>query len=140
MRAPQHRGDEPSPASTTLLYGGRVPHQLSGGQQQRVAIARALATEPEMLLLDEPLNGLDRTTRLRLLAMLAEPRQETHMTMLYVTHDWAEADAIADSVALLHTGQIAQSGSLVTLQRDPANSAVANFFGISMEETHVGER
>ena len=108
----------------------RYPHQLSGGQQQRVAIARALAVEPDVLLLDEPLNSLDRSTRLRLLAELAALRRGTATTMLYVTHDWDEAERIADEVALLHAGRIVQSGSLASLQAQPASPAVAAFFGL----------
>ena len=108
----------------------RYPHQLSGGQQQRVAIARALAVEPDVLLLDEPLNSLDRSTRLRLLAELEALRRRTAPTMLYVTHDWDEAERIADEVGLLHAGRILQSGSLASLQTRPASPAVAAFFGL----------
>jgi 2-aminoethylphosphonate transport system ATP-binding protein len=109
----------------------RYPHQLSGGQQQRVAIARALAVDPEVLLLDEPLSNLDRTTRTRLLEELEQLRRRTAMTMLYVTHDWGEAEQIADSVALLDAGQIAQRGSLASLQANPATPSVAAFFGVA---------
>jgi 2-aminoethylphosphonate transport system ATP-binding protein len=113
----------------------RYPHELSGGQQQRVAIARALAVDPDVLLLDEPLSNLDRTTRTRLLDELKQLRRRTAMTMLYVTHDWGEAEQIADSVALLDTGQIVQRGSLAELQANPATAAVAAFFGVTPPPT-----
>ncbi|MCC7372817.1 MAG: ABC transporter ATP-binding protein [Chloroflexi bacterium] len=109
---------------------GRYPHELSGGQQQRVAIARALATRPRVLLLDEPLNSLDQPIRERLLDELRALHRAEGWTMLYVTHDQAEAARIAAQVAVLEGGRILQIAPYETLREQPASEAVARVLGL----------
>jgi len=103
---------------------------LSGGEQQRVALARALAPAPHLLMLDEPLGSLDRALRTRLLAQLAEILRAESLTSIYVTHDQEEAYAIADRVAILNAGQLAQIGPPQELYRQPASEFVARFLGM----------
>jgi molybdate transport system ATP-binding protein len=92
----------------TLLDRG-VP-MLSGGEKQRVAIARALMTNPSMLLLDEPLAGVDRERRDRILPYVLRIRRDLHVPLIYVTHDAAELNTIADRVLRLDGGRVASSG------------------------------
>jgi molybdate transport system ATP-binding protein len=89
-----------------------LPAQLSGGEQQRVAVARALARRPEVLLLDEPFSAVDRPTRLRLHAELAELRRELSMPIVLVTHDLDEAARLSDSAAVLSEGRIEVAGPI----------------------------
>ncbi len=103
--------------------------QLSGGQRQRVAIARALAASPRVLLLDEPLAALDPQLRTAIRADLQTLLRASGVTTLFVTHDQAEALAVADRVAVLRAGRIEQFGVPQALWRSPANAFVAEFFG-----------
>src|SRR5690625_2668338 len=88
--------------------GTRFPHQLSGGQQQRVALARALATQPKVLLLDEPLSALDASVRASLRDEIRRVQQTLGTTTVFITHDQGEALAIADRVAVMNAGRIEQ--------------------------------
>jgi thiamine transport system ATP-binding protein len=108
-------------------YGRRAVDELSGGEQQRVALARALAPEPRMLLLDEPLGSLDRVLRDRLLDELPSLFDRLGTTVLYVTHDQDEARAIADRVAVMRAGRIAQVGTPAEVWEHPADEFVAEF-------------
>jgi thiamine transport system ATP-binding protein len=108
-------------------YGPRAVDELSGGEQQRVALARALAPEPRMLLLDEPLGSLDRVLRDRLLDELPSLFERLGTTVLYVTHDQDEARAIADQVAVMRAGRIAQVGTPAEVWQRPADEFVAEF-------------
>ncbi|PRW64859.1 ABC transporter ATP-binding protein [Actinopolyspora mortivallis] len=111
-------------------YQRRRVRQLSGGQAQRVALARALAAEPRMLLLDEPLSGLDRALRDRLTVDLARLLSaEDSPTAVMVTHDLDEAFALADRVAVLHEGRVLQTDEPRRLWRAPRNERVARFLG-----------
>ncbi|SFL91864.1 ABC transporter ATP-binding protein [Variovorax sp. OV329] len=87
--------------------GGRYPHELSGGQQQRVALARALAPAPALLLLDEPFSNLDSATRERLTAEVRDILKAAGQTALLVTHNEAEARAMADRIGVMHNGRLA---------------------------------
>lgn len=87
------------------------PHQLSGGERQRLALARALVCEPQILLLDEPLSGLDSVLRNELLDEIERLVKATGITTIYVTHDWQEAVAVADSVAVMRSGKILHTSS-----------------------------
>jgi sulfate transport system ATP-binding protein len=109
--------------------GGRFPSQLSGGQRQRVALARALATEPEVLLLDEPFGALDARVRLELREWLASFQQKMKVTTVLVTHDQQEAFELSQHVVLLHDGKVEQSGSPHDLYDHPATPFVASFLG-----------
>ena len=105
--------------------------QLSGGQQQRVALARSLATQPSILLLDEPLGSLDRLLRERLLGELRAILKEVGVTALYVTHDQSEAFGIADRVAVMNEGRIEQTAVPQELYARPTSAFVAEFLGHS---------
>ncbi|MGA0606786.1 ABC transporter ATP-binding protein [Phenylobacterium sp. VNQ135] len=109
--------------------GGRKPHQLSGGQQQRVALARALAPRPRILLLDEPLAALDRKLREETQAELVALQRRLGLTFLVVTHDQDEALAMADRLAVMQAGRIAQVGAPREVYERPATRAVAEFLG-----------
>lgn len=107
--------------------GGRYPAQLSGGQRQRVALARALAREPRLLLLDEPFGALDAKVRKDLRVALREIHDRLRLTTIFVTHDREEAFALADHVAILNNGQIAQFDTPEAIQNNPADAFVRNF-------------
>ncbi len=109
--------------------GGRRPSQLSGGQQQRVALARALARKPPLLLLDEPLAALDAGLRAQTGAELRRLQRETGTTFVMVTHDQAEALALADRIAILTGGALAQIGPPQEVYARPATRFVAEFLG-----------
>jgi spermidine/putrescine ABC transporter ATP-binding subunit len=109
---------------------GRKPHLLSGGQRQRVALARALVKRPRLLLLDEPLAALDKKLRDQMRLELKRLQHETGITFLIVTHDQEEALVMADRIALMNQGQIAQLGSPRALYEEPANRFVADFIGL----------
>ncbi|BBX16417.1 ABC transporter ATP-binding protein [Mycolicibacterium duvalii] len=112
---------------------GARPHQLSGGQQQRVALARALAAQPRVLLLDEPFAALDAGLRVRVREDIAAILRDTGTTALLVTHDQSEALSLADSVALLIDGTIAQHGTPTDLYDRPTTLTIARFVGATIE-------
>jgi spermidine/putrescine ABC transporter ATP-binding subunit len=107
----------------------RKPAQLSGGQKQRVALARALVKRPKLLLLDEPLGALDRKLRGQMQIELKRLQQETGIAFLVVTHDQEEALTMADRIALINHGRIAQQGSPRELYERPRSRFVADFIG-----------
>ena len=114
--------------------GGRSVETLSGGEQQRVALARALAPGPRVLLLDEPLGALDRPLHERLLGELAELFGRLRLTVLYVTHDVAEAFALGHRVAVMRSGRIVQTATPDALWSRPADGWVARFLGLANVE------
>ncbi|GAA1870263.1 ABC transporter ATP-binding protein [Asanoa iriomotensis] len=107
----------------------RRPGQLSGGQQQRVALARAMACHPQVFLLDEPLSNLDARLRLEARTFLKRLQRELGVTTVFVTHDQAEALALADRIAVMEGGRIRQVGTPTEVFRRPANTFVAGFIG-----------
>lgn len=113
----------------------RLPSELSGGQQQRVAIARALATEPRILLLDEPLSNLDVQLRTEMRLEFASLFRNVGTTVLYVTHDPLEACSFADNLVVMRKGQIEQQGRPETLFSAPSSQWVAMLAGYDI---HLG--
>ena len=107
----------------------RYPHELSGGQQQRVAIARALANNPSLLLLDEPFSNIDSQVRQRLVREIRDILKQQKVAGLFVTHSRDEGFAFADSVAIMHEGEILQRGHSFDVYNRPANRFVAEFMG-----------
>ena len=106
----------------------RYPVELSGGERQRVGLMRALMLDPPILLFDEPLAALDPIIRLRLQEDLRRIFRELKKTVLFVTHDLAEAAFVADEIALLHDGVLVQKGSLDELMQRPKDAFVTEFF------------
>ncbi|MGL6197980.1 MAG: ABC transporter ATP-binding protein [Lachnospiraceae bacterium] len=110
-------------------YVDRYPSELSGGQQQRVAIARAIASEPRLLLLDEPLSNLDAKLRVDMRSELKRLHTETGTTVIYVTHDQVEALTMSTMIAIFREGIIVQVAPPLDLYNNPANLYVADFIG-----------
>lgn len=110
-------------------YEQRKPKSLSGGQQQRVALARALITDPNVLLLDEPLSNLDAHLRDEMRSLILSVQRRFGTTTLVVTHDQQEAVLLADRIALLFDGVVQQIGPPHAFYRRPATERVARFFG-----------
>jgi spermidine/putrescine ABC transporter ATP-binding subunit len=109
--------------------GERRPAQLSGGQQQRVALARAIVTEPNVLLLDEPLAALDKKLRTEMQVELRDLQQRLGITTLFVTHDQEEALALADRIAVMDHGKIVQVGPAHEVYERPQTHFVTDFLG-----------
>jgi putative spermidine/putrescine transport system ATP-binding protein len=107
----------------------RRPKQLSGGQQQRVALARALVIRPTLLLLDEPLSNLDAKLREEMRAEISDIQKTLGITTVFVTHDQSEALAMADLVAVMDSGRVAQLGTPTEIFEKPATPFVAGFVG-----------
>jgi len=114
------------------LVRQRFPHQLSGGQQQRVALARALAPRPSLILLDEPFSSLDAGLREGTGRAVIEALKATKTTALLVTHDQSEALSLADQVAVMRDGTLAQVGTPHEVYRAPADLGVAEFVGVAV--------
>jgi spermidine/putrescine transport system ATP-binding protein len=110
-------------------FADRDVTRLSGGQRQRVALARALVTEPEILLLDEPLSALDAHLVVRMQAELIRLHRELGITFFYVTHSQSEAFAMASRVVIMNQGRIEQAGAARQVYRAPATRFVAEFVG-----------
>ena len=109
----------------------RKPKELSGGQRQRVAIGRAIVRNPFAFLFDEPLSNLDSGLRCQMRYELAALKAQLKTTMVYVTHDQAEAMTLADKIVVMKDGKIEQMGSPLELYRSPVNAFVAKFIGSS---------
>ncbi len=107
----------------------RRPGQLSGGQQQRAAVARAVVHQAQIFLFDEPLSNLDAKLRLEARAFLKHLQNEVGITSIYVTHDQAEAMALADRIIVMQSGEVMQDGTPLEIYRQPANLFVASFIG-----------
>ncbi len=109
--------------------GKKYPAQLSGGQQQRIALARAIATNPGLLLLDEPLSALDAKVRVHLRHEVKKLQQKLGVTTVMVTHDQEEALSMADRIVVMNHGTIEQIGTPLEIYRDPDSLFVADFIG-----------
>lgn len=112
-------------------YEKRYPSELSGGEQQRIALARALATQPQLLLLDEPFSNLDVLRKDKLKYTLKSILKKTQATVIFVTHDTQEALFLADQIAVMQDGKILQQGSPEKIYTLPISQYVASFFGKS---------
>jgi iron(III) transport system ATP-binding protein len=111
--------------------GDRYPGQLSGGQQQRVALARAIATEPSILLFDEPLSNLDAVLREQMRFEIRSLQQRLGITAVYVTHSQDEALVLSDRIAVMHDGVVVQTGAPQDVYNRPRTEFVATFIGLS---------
>ena len=107
--------------------GGYRPHQLSGGQQQRVGLARALATDPDILLFDEPFSALDPLIRRDMQDEVVRLRREVNKTMVFITHDLSEALRLGDRIAIMRDGRFVQVGTPENVVVEPADEYVENF-------------
>ena len=110
-------------------FADRPVSKLSGGQRQRVALARTLVTEPDILLLDEPLSALDANMVVHMQGVLSRLQRETGVTFLYVTHSRSEAFAMADRVVVMGCGRVRQAGTPREIYRAPRSRFVAKFLG-----------
>jgi oligopeptide/dipeptide ABC transporter ATP-binding protein len=106
-------------------FAGRLPRELSGGQAQRVAIARALVSEPDLLILDEPVTALDVSVQAQILALLFDLRQRLSLTSLLIAHDLAVVRALADRTAILYLGRVCETAPTADLFRAPAHPYTA---------------
>ena len=132
MAAAARRAKVDAALETVALtaFRDRRPADLSGGQRQRVALARCLVTDPDVILFDEPLASLDRHLKASLEQAFRDFHRATGATMVYVTHDQAEAMALADKVAVMSEGRIAQLDAPDAIYRHPENAAVAGLIGV----------
>jgi iron(III) transport system ATP-binding protein len=110
-------------------FANRAPNELSGGQQQRVALARALVIKPRVLLLDEPLSNLDARLRIEMRDEIRRIHSEKKITTIYVTHDQRESLSLANRIAVMNEGRIAQLGDPRGIYRNPNSRFVADFIG-----------
>lgn len=111
--------------------GKRYPEQLSGGQQQRVALARALIVEPVAMLLDEPLSNLDAKLREKMRFEIMDLHHRTEITVVYVTHDQAEAMVLSDRIVVMNEGKMEQMDAPMEIYRQPSTAFVADFIGLA---------
>ena len=107
--------------------GSYRPHQFSGGQQQRVGLARALATDPDILLFDEPFSALDPLIRRDMQDEVVRLRREVNKTMVFITHDLSEALRLGDRIAIMRDGRFVQVGTPEIVVVEPADEYVENF-------------
>jgi iron(III) transport system ATP-binding protein len=130
---PTPRADERARVALATVgltgFDRRLPSELSGGQQQRVAVARALVLEPGVLLFDEPLSNLDARLRRQMREEIRDLQQRLALTVVYVTHDQAEAMAVSDRIIVMNKGGIAQAGTPRDLYEQPRDPFVAGFMG-----------
>lgn len=118
----------------TEQFSDRYPDELSGGQKQRIGVARALATNPDILLMDEPFGALDAVTRDDLQKEVLSLKQRLNKTIVFVTHDILEALTLADRIAVLHEGDLEQIGTTEDIAERPATPFVRELFGRPAEQ------
>jgi peptide/nickel transport system ATP-binding protein len=102
-------------------FAAKLPHQLSGGQRQRVVIARALASDPQVIIADEPVSMLDVSLRAGVLALLDDLRVQRGVSMLYITHDLLSARVVTDNILVLNAGKVVERGETAQVLRHPSN-------------------
>ncbi|MBI5360353.1 MAG: ABC transporter ATP-binding protein [Planctomycetes bacterium] len=112
-------------------YAGTFPGAMSGGERQRLALARALVARPKFLLLDEPLINLDRYLVKKLIGEIKAFHEKFETTTVYVTHDYTEAAALADGIAIIRDGKLVQAGTFAEIIAHPADSFVSDFINDS---------
>lgn len=112
-----------------VMYKNLYPCQLSGGQKQRVGVARAFATNPDIILMDEPFSALDPVTRSDLQDSIVKLQKQLHKTIVFVTHDMDEAIKMADRICIIQNGHIVQCDKPEKILKSPANDYVKNFIG-----------
>jgi len=100
-------------------FAQKLPHQLSGGQRQRVVIARALASDPQVLIADEPVSMLDVTLRAGVLALLEDLREQWGLSLLYITHDLLSARLVTDDIMVLEQGRVVERGKTAEVLKNP---------------------
>ena len=132
LQGADKRARRETAASTLELVGlhgmgSSKPHQLSGGQQQRVGLARALATDPDILLFDEPFSALDPLIRREMQDEVIRLRREVRKTMVFITHDLSEALRLGDRIAIMRDGRFVQVGTPAEVVLEPADDYVRNF-------------
>ena len=110
-------------------FSDKYPYELSGGMRQRAAVARALASDPAVMLMDEPFGALDAKVRKELRRWLARLHEEVHLTSVFVTHDQEEAMEVADRIVVMNKGVIEQIGSPAEVYENPASDFVYHFLG-----------
>jgi osmoprotectant transport system ATP-binding protein len=121
------------------VVGERFPHQLSGGQRQRVGVARALASDPDLILMDEPFGALDPITRREVQDEFRALQRDLGKTVILVTHDLREACRMADRLALVAQGRLVQYGEPADFLERPADDFVRSFFQDAQAVTPIGE-
>lgn len=112
-------------------YEKKYPHELSGGEQQRISLARVLATNPDIILLDEPFSSVDTLLKVQIQKELLSLIKESGKTAIFVTHDPKEAMAISDKIAFIQNGEIIQYDTPQNIYYQPKSKVVASFFGIA---------
>jgi ABC-type glutathione transport system ATPase component len=110
-------------------FAPKLPHQLSGGQRQRVLIARALASDPALVVADEPVSMLDVSLRAGVLSLLADLRRDRGLSLLYITHDLLSARVITDELLVLHRGQIVEQGPTKQVLQNPGHPYTRQLIG-----------
>jgi peptide/nickel transport system ATP-binding protein len=100
-------------------FAAKLPHQLSGGQRQRVVIARALASDPQVIIADEPVSMLDVSLRAGVLALLEDLREQWGVSLLYITHDLLSARVVTDNIMVLNQGAVVETGNTAAVLQNP---------------------
>lgn len=119
------------------LFRDRMPSELSGGQQQRIGIIRALASEPDIVLMDEPFSALDPISRANLQDLVLELHRKLGNTVIFVTHNMKEAMKIGSRIAVMHEGKLIQCDTPEEIQKHPANQFVEEFFDETTDEVYT---